>query len=152
MGMANRGRRWVGWRWRALVAGGLVAVLVALALTVPFGGPRDVVPWAANHFGFALPGAGGLPYRLHYAGRDYATPGECAHASWCAGRAEAVFSEEQLRTKGYWPLHEVMRLPTLFGAARPVLSETIPAGLTTVGLYIQQDTTRYIAYSLEGGP
>lgn len=92
----------------------------------------------ADHFGYALPGASGLPSRIAYAGRDYSASGAC----WTSAR---------LQQQGIWPLHEVTQVPTLLGQAHPVLSETIPRGTTTVLLAIPQDSC-YAVYSLEGGP
>lgn len=39
----------------------------------------------ANHLGYALSGPYGLPFRVHYAGRDYENSSTCAGAAWCRG-------------------------------------------------------------------
>ena len=92
----------------------------------------------ADHFGYALPGASGLPSRIAYAGRHYSANGSC----WTSTR---------LQRQGIWPLHEVSQVPTLLGQAHPVLSETVPQGTATVLLAIPHDSC-YAVYSLEGGP
>ena len=67
-------RRWSRYSARVigalLAVGGLAGVLLLIALQ----------PWTANHFGYALPGPRGLPYRLSYAGRDYSNAQTCAGA------------------------------------------------------------------------
>ena len=60
--------------WIAI--GSLIIIIIVLGLWLR-------LPWLANHFGFALPGPGGLPYRISYAGRAYANTATCAHADWC---------------------------------------------------------------------
>src|ERR1700730_3409635 len=56
----------------------IVALLFALLWLVWL----VALPWAANNNGFALPGSGGLPYRVIYAGRGYSNPATCARAGW----------------------------------------------------------------------
>lgn len=107
-------------------------LLIAGAVTLAFNAR------VASHFGYALPGANGLPSRISYAGRDYSAGSAC----WTA---------EHLQQQGMWPLHEVAQVPTLLGQAHPVLSETVPQGMTTTLLVIPQDSC-YTVYSLEGGP
>lgn len=92
----------------------------------------------ANHFGYALPGAAGLPERISYAGRHYSAQGEC----WASSKLQQV---------RLWPLREVSQLPTLLGPAHPVLSAEVPQGMTAMTLLIPSGAC-YAVYSLEGGP
>lgn len=92
----------------------------------------------ATHFGYALPGDGGLPGRISYAGRDYSYFGAC-------------WSDADLQQHGVWPLHQVAQVPTLLGAAHPVLSASVPHGMTTMELAIPKGSC-YAVYGIEGGP
>ena len=124
----TRSRRRLLFSASACVALLLIAGCVALAFNAR----------VADHFGYALPGASGLPSRISYAGRDYSSSGAC-------------WTSAQVRQQGMWPLHEVAQVPTLLGQAHPVLSETVRQGMTTTLLVIPQDSC-YAVYSLEGGP
>lgn len=108
------------------------------------GGP----PWVANHYGFALPGADGLPYRIHYSGRDYATQGYCADAGWCNGQRRACESQQAI--PGASSFAHVADIATVFGPAYPVYSVNT-TGFTSVVLFVHVGTC-YVPYELEGGP
>ncbi|HEX6819939.1 MAG TPA: hypothetical protein VF120_16305 [Ktedonobacterales bacterium] len=133
-------RRW----WRLFVIEAIV-VLVAVAGIVAFN------PWTANHFGYALPGADGLPWRIHYGGRDYSANGYCAGADWCVGQPRTCWSQAKLMSVNIWPLYEVGQIPVLFGHPYPIMNAAIPAGLTTVLLFVPVGSC-YVVYALEGGP
>lgn len=134
---------------RKIAAGLIVAVLLAGIGVLGF---TPALPWAANHYGFALPGRDGLPYRIHHAGRDYATQGVCAHADWCASQQSVCSSQTQLAAENFWPLHAVGQVNTLLGPSYPVLVPNgIPAGMTTTLLFVRYQGC-YQVYALEGGP
>jgi hypothetical protein len=134
------------------------AWLIALGATLLVLGSLGVIafqPWAANHFHYALPGSGGLPFRVSYYGRDYANTGMCAHASWCrnAPTAEtACRSQQQLMDQNEWPLAQVGSVPTLFGPSHAVFAPPVPAGYTVMQLYVEESDGCSISYGIEGGP
>lgn len=133
----------------------VVAALVSLVvlLGVAFFAWTVTLPWSANHYGFALPGGvDGMPFRIHYNGRSYATHGLCARAGWCAGELNAEITKNTLQSQGEWPLTQVTSLSTFLGAAHPVFAHAPPTGMTIVLLYIPDGPDRYITYALEGGP
>ena len=105
-------------------------------------------PWAANHFGYALPGQDRLPYRITYQGRDYSNPNECAGDTWCQPSAKTCTSKQQLQNQNFWPLTQVGTIPTLFGAAYPILA---PPNAETF-IFVLDDDDCYLIYALEGGP
>ena len=136
-------------RWKLLAASGAVALLLIILGVVLW---SPALPWAANHYGFALPGENGLPYRIHYAGRDYATSGMCARAGWCAGQPRTCESRAQLVADEFWPLRQVDRVNTLFGPSYLILTpNTVPPGMTTTLLFVPYQGC-YLVYALEGGP
>src|SRR5271165_6099942 len=104
--------------WIIILGGSLIIVLSFSWLGLP---------WTANHLGFALPGRGGLPYRIVYAGRDYANPVTCAHADWCqsasasTGSAPLCWKVEDVRQHNDWPLIHVGAISTFFGSPYPLL-------------------------------
>jgi hypothetical protein len=61
------------------IAAGHLVLRAVLSVT-----PARGLPWVTNHFGFAFPVAGGLPFRLRHAGRTDATTGRCARAACAA--------------------------------------------------------------------
>ncbi len=128
--------------------------LVVLAAVAVFAW-TVALPWSANHYGFALPGGtDGLPYRIHYNGRSYATRGHCARAGWCdtdIDKAFAYISRDTVQSHGEWPLTQVTTVSTFLGSSYPVLTHTPPAGTTTAFLYIPDGPDRYIPYTIEGG-
>lgn len=131
----------------------LAVMLVAMALAVQMAGAVGFAwlggpPWAANHFGFALPGDNGLPYRIHFSGRDYATQGYCAGADWCKGQQRECDAKQHIF--GADSLSHVADVKTLLGPDYPIYTVST-AGFTTVILYVKADTC-YVPYALEGGP
>lgn len=138
MRLTRRRVRWI------LVSVSVVA-LAGIAVAVAFN------PWTANHFGYALPGADGLPFRIHYNGRDYSSPGYCAGADWCRGQQRTCWSEEKLRVVNMWPLATVGQVPALFARQYPILSPAVPAGTTTTLIFIPTGSC-YEVFALEGGP
>lgn len=133
----------------------IVAAMIALVVLLgsAFFAWTVALPWSANHFGFALPGGvDGMPYRIHYNGRDYATHALCARAGWCDGELRADITQDTLQSQGEWPLTQVTSISTFLGAAHPVLTHMPPAGMTTMMLYVPDGSNRYITYTLEGGP
>jgi hypothetical protein len=133
----------------------VVAALASLVVLVgvAFFAWTVALPWAANHYGFALPGGtDGFPYRIHYNGRTYATHGLCAHAGWCAGELNAEITQDTLQSRGEWPLTQVTSIFTFLGAAHPVFTYMPPDGMTTLLLYVPDGPSHYITYALEGGP
>jgi hypothetical protein len=122
---------------------GLAIVILAALLWGVF------QPWAANHFGYALPGQDRLPYRITYAGRDYGNPNECAGDDWCQPAAKRCISQQQLADQHLWPLKQVGSIPTLFGSAYPILAP--PAGGQTI-LFVLDNDDCYLMYTLMGGP
>jgi hypothetical protein len=133
-------------------------ILAAFALLAGAGLCCIVIsqPRLANHLGYALPGAHGLPFRVHYAGRDYWNPSTCAGADWCkAGGPPRCTTSVWFHTYGYWPLQRVGWLWRLFDwpiSRYAVFRTPTPPGMTTMGVYVQTGADCYIAYSLEGGP
>lgn len=130
----------------AAAAAAMLLILLGLALWSP------ALPWAANHYSFALPGKDGLPYYLHYNGRRYATQGMCARAGWCAGQQRTCESQARLAGEELWPLREVERVNTLLGPSYSIQMPTIvPPGITTTLLFVPYQGC-YQVYALEGGP
>lgn len=122
-------------------------------------------PAMANHFGYALPIANGLPCRLHYRGRDYENDDQCGGMNrsdwsiWYAAHHHVVpggLCEQpaSLRRMRDWPLHDIASISTFFGSAHPVLvgsRDDLASGFTTMVLYVG-DATCYRPYVLLGGP
>lgn len=139
-------------------------IVCAFLLALPAG-----VAWAAfqprvaNHFGYALPVANGLPCRIQYSGRDYENLNECAGSEltpwmeWYAKRHHLssdapCHRQASLRAIHSWPLREVGQVFTLLGPAHPILEKsTIGAGETSTVIFVG-DGTCYRAYELLGGP
>lgn len=135
----TRGRRW------ALAAGIVALALVGL-------GVAAFQPWTANHFSYALPGPRGLPFRIHYGGRDFSTPGMCAGADWCRTPVMGdsnCRSQAEIMGEGWWPLDQVGTMHTLFGPSYPIMSIH---NATQMLLFVRLSGGCYIAYAPEGGP
>lgn len=86
------------------------------------------LPWAANNFGFALPGAGGLPYRIHYNGHTYVNPATCAREGWCehqvslGGQPHGLcWSLQELQQRNLWPLVQVGTLSAFLSSPYPLM-------------------------------
>jgi hypothetical protein len=141
--MSNRKVRWL------LVAAGLVAVVLLGAGVIAF------QPRTANHFGYALPGTEGLPFRISYQGRYYVNLLTCAGASWCQGGTGArslCVTKDELINDNRWPLTQVGSIPTLFGAGHPILVDPAYSGLTQVEVFVVNGSNCYVAYQLAGRP
>lgn len=138
----------------------LLGLAVLLCLGVVATRPR-----VANHFGYALPVANGLPCRLHYRGRDYENDSQCvgmnrsAWSGWYTARHHlpsggACLQPAALRQVHDWPLELVASISTLFGPAHPVLvshRDDAASGFTTMGVYVR-DGSCYRPYEVLGGP
>jgi hypothetical protein len=136
-------------RWIAIAAGIALVCLVGL-------GVLAFQPWTANHFGYALPGRNGLPYRIQRSGRSYATYQVCAGAIWCAAKREQVgtprcWSRAWLNSRHFWPLTQVGWIPSLLGPSYRLMQPAGDQG-QTAPLIVSDGGDCYVAYSLEGGP
>ncbi|MFT7872008.1 MULTISPECIES: hypothetical protein [Amycolatopsis] len=122
--------------WKRAAVGAVVVVLLAAGAAF--------LPWTANHFGYALPGDDGLPYRIHHAGRDYHSSATCAGAGWCE-TAPCVPRDEPSLT-------QVGEVATLFGAAHPVFTtRPVPEG-TPLTVLVRAGPGCFVGYALMGGP
>jgi len=140
-------------------------VMASIAVLVVLGALCGAVftPKVANHFGYALPGERGLPYQVHYNGRDYRTTLTCAGAQWC----EDDKTPEQRMAPYCTPgvelglgegiddtgLVKVDDVFTLFGPARPVFTiGVVPQEKTVATLVVGAADDCYLTYALAGGP
>lgn len=118
------------------------------------------LPWASNTFGFALPGSGGLPYRIFYGGHSYTNPALCARAGACASalsfgqRPVFCWTMRDLQQRNAWPLVQVGSVPTLFSASYPLLASLSNVnGKRTVPLtFVPQANGCFVPYALASGP
>lgn len=118
------------------------------------------LPWMANHFGYALPGQGGLPFRITYAGRTYANLATCARASWCPSVSDTAkpsnlcWKDNDIRQHYDWPLVQVGSLSTLFGSPYPLMASqsNVSSKLTVMIIFVAKVDGCYVPYELEGGP
>lgn len=129
-------------RWAIRAA--LVTVLVILVW--------PIVPRVANHFGFALPFEGGLPYRIWYGGRNYMTDEMCAGAGWCSGKWTCR-SEQYLAKRKADPLVDAGSVPTLLWLEHRIVAgpASYPGGLPFT-VYVQYYDNCYISYGISGEP
>jgi len=143
-------------RW-LLIASAVVVLLLIVA------GVVAMQPMAANAVGYALPGANGLPDHFTYQGVSYSNPDLCAGATTCQPQATHRWTQADLAGAGIWPLHQVATLPTLFGAAHPILEPVndpsmLGAGGLYVGdahpfvLFVPDGSGAYFQYMRPGGP
>lgn len=141
----------------------LVVAVIGIVLIVGVIGALQ--PWTANHFGYALPGAGHLPYRVSYAGRAYSNqwmcaggdwcqqqtgPGYCGGAASCSRPATLCTTSNELRQLGELPLRRVGAVWTLFGTPHGLYVGQ--HGALTAGVFLEDTPGCFVAYSLEGGP
>ncbi len=111
-------RRWWRW-WGWLVLLGFVLPLCSIV------GTMAVLPQVANHYNFALPSdsPAGLPYRVLYLNRMYASSDVCANAGWCSGRpvclSEQAAAQQAPSVGNSTTLIEVGAVPTLFRLRAP---------------------------------
>lgn len=122
-------------------------------------------PTVANHFGYALPIANGLPCRIHHGGRDYQNGEQCAGIDrtawsiWYSAKHHLAAGGPcqgpgSLRQVNAWPLYPVAGIDTLFGPSHAVAEdrgEQARPDLTPVVLWVR-DGTCYRPYALLGGP
>ncbi|KDN22999.1 hypothetical protein DV20_06635 [Amycolatopsis rifamycinica] len=106
---------------------------MALVVVLLAAGGAAFLPWTADHFGYALPGDGGLPSRIHHAGRDY------------RGAATCVGGDEQALT-------QVGEVGTLFGAAHPVFTTRPVPEEPPLTLLVRDGPDCFVGYALLGGP
>jgi hypothetical protein len=144
------------WKKRQLlwviIPGGILIVVLSLSWSE--------LPWMANHFGFALPGKGGLPYRIAYADRTYTNLATCARAGWCQSPSSGThpdplcWKQQDIRQHADWPLVHVGAISTLFGSPYSLMAaqSNVSSKLTVVVIYLVSDTNCYVPYELEGGP
>lgn len=85
-------------------------------------------PKIANYFGMAWPG--GLPDHINYSGHAYTNPSSC-------------LPEEQAKQLN---LVQVGTLPTLFGAAHPLLVPQAQSHSSAAGIYVQSEIGCYVLY------
>lgn len=134
----------------SLIAGGLRIIVISVFVW------NMASPWMANHFGFALPGEGGLPYRVAYGKRDYANLATCARAGWCPDTAEASLcqNKKDLQQLGTWPLIQVGFVPTLLSSPYSLMASqaNVANQMTVMGVYVVYKPDCYVPYDLEGGP
>jgi hypothetical protein len=115
------------------------------------------LPWVANNEGFALPGSGGLPYRVFYAGQKYSNPATCARAGWCEngpyGQLDPVcWKARDIQRLRAWPLMQVGTVAELFGSPIPLLASRASAanGHPVMMVFIEMDNGCYVPYALDG--
>lgn len=117
------------------------------------------LPWAANQFGFALPGPGGLPSHIHYNGHDYANPATCARQGWCGpqqtpdGRPVALCrSLTELQQGNLWPLIQVGTVPIMLSSSYPLMIPRASLGKNTPPqtIIVPMNGDCYVYYTLTG--
>jgi len=132
---------------RRLVA--VAAILIIAVLMV-----RTFVPYWADHSETALPIPGGLPFRLHHAGRTYLNSTVCAGESWCSGQPRC---RTRADLEKWGPLLPVGAVPTFLGTPHPLFTvpdNTMPhpmVDIPTYGLAVRDDMECYVTYGLSGG-
>jgi hypothetical protein len=131
----------------------IVALLFALLWLVWL----VALPWAANNNGFALPGSGGLPYRVVYAGRGYSNPATCARAGWCNnvpyGPLDPLcWQVRDIQGQHAWPLAQVGTMTELFGSPIPLLASRVGvvSGRNVTMVFVEMDNGCYVPYALDG--
>ncbi|WP_233223910.1 hypothetical protein [Amycolatopsis sp. BJA-103] len=136
------------------------AAMVSIAVLVVAGTlGAAFIPKVANHFGYALPGERGLPYQVHYNGRDYRNVLTCAGARWCEDEKTpeqrtwsycTPGSGESVRETGLVKVDDVF---TLFGSSHVVFTAgVVPRGKTATRVLVEASHDCYLTYDLVGGP
>ena len=149
---------------RGLVKKVLLISILLLLLVIGFIW-YSLLPWMANHYGFALPGEKGLPYWVMYNGRGYFNSITCANANWCEEDQknypnQLCMKESEIRQYGDWPLVQVSSVQTLLGDPYPVMADNyilrkpVRYGEPVYGMavYVSRGNGCYIQYQLSGGP
>jgi hypothetical protein len=122
----------------------IAALLMLLGLLWYLG-----LPWAANRFGFALPGSGGLPAHIYYNGQTYTNPATCAREGWCQQSAPLCHSLIEVQQRNLWPLVQVGTLSTLFSSPYPLMLPRASLSATSPPLVIvPMDSNCYVYYTL----
>ncbi len=131
--------------------------IVALLFALLWLAWLTALPWVANNDGFALPGSGGLPYRVFYAGREYSNPATCARAGWCNtvpyGPLDPLcWKARDIQRQRTWPLVQVGTVVELFGSPIPLLASRAGAvnGRTVTMVFVEMDNGCYVPYALDG--
>ena len=146
---------------------GLVFLLLAsLLISVLIFGINAIggLPEIANHFGFALPGDDGLPFRISYLNRDFISPITCAGADWCKNGNPSAFVDgashplchrkQDLQKNNEWPLMQVGSVSTMPpGSPYPIMVaqsdyQRDDGKVTTV--YVLKSNDCYVSYGLSG--
>lgn len=131
--------------------GAIVAVLAVAVLIV-----RSLIPYVADHSETTLPIPGGLPFRLHHAGRTYLNADTCAGEDWCSGRPRC-FTMAVLEANGMTPLVPAGSVRTLLGRAHPRFAapdSIVPHPTTETATYrlvVLDHEGCYVVYGLSGG-
>ncbi|WP_340688696.1 hypothetical protein LCL61_28280 [Amycolatopsis coloradensis] len=138
-------------------------VLVPVLLMLVVLGGAAFNSKVANHVGYALPGERGLPYRIHYNGRDYRSDVTCAAARWCeddrnpeqrarpycASRAELDLAKGHSGTR----LVKIDEVFTLFGPSHPIFTAgALPSGETATAVIVETAADCYLTYAPMGSP
>ncbi|SRR6266568_5033857 len=125
----------------------VAAVLMLLGLLWYLG-----LPWAANQFGFALPGAGGLPSHIHYNGHDYSNPATCAREGWCAQQQTLCRSLTELQQGNLWPLIQVGTVPIMLSSSYPLMVTRASLNKNTPPqtIIVPMNGDCYVYYTLVG--
>ncbi|HET9014557.1 MAG TPA: hypothetical protein VFN57_03100 [Thermomicrobiaceae bacterium] len=113
------------------------------------------LPKLANHYGFALPRPGGLPFRVAYAGRDYENIATCAGATWCRQAppdSSTCWSAARAQARALLPAPGAGSVMTLFGRPHALLARPVVDGLVPTGVLVTDGPACYVPYALEGGP
>ncbi|OLZ47291.1 hypothetical protein [Amycolatopsis keratiniphila] len=138
-------------------------VLVPVLLTLGVLGGAAFTSKVANHIGYGLPRERGLPYRIHYNGRDYRSHLTCAGAQWCE---DEKTPEERVKPyctpraglglsegAGDARLMKVDDVFILFGSSRPLFTVGIvPPEETATRVVVEASDDCYLTYDLVGGP
>ncbi|MBE8524417.1 hypothetical protein ILP97_44245 [Amycolatopsis sp. H6(2020)] len=120
---------------------------MAVALVLLAAGGFAFLPWTANHFGYALPGDHGLPYRIHHADRDYRSDATCAGAGWCTATPYCSPSGGDEAS-----LTQVGEVSTWFGASHAVFTTRPVPGGTPLTVLVRAGPGCFVGYALMGGP
>lgn len=147
---------------RLALLGALVVALAALGVVAA------LQPATADRFGYALPGAHGLPGHFSYQGATYSNDGLCAGGSSCAGAQATRWSLAMMGANGFNDgslLRQVAALPTLFGASHAIYEPANDPSMLGAGgpyasdvhpfiLFIQDPAAPdwYYLYQRPGGP
>ena len=148
-------------RKRLSLKDGLIFLLLAaLLMSVLIFGISAIggLPEIANHFGFALPGDDGLPFRISYLNRDFISPVTCAGADWCKNGNPSAFVDgmshplcyhkQDLQKNGEWPLMQVGTVFTLPPGSPYPMMVSRPGEVVVV--YVIKARDCYVAYGLSG--